>query len=132
MMLAREQPTAAALAAESEMDPATAGLQRASALTTRTVKAARATKEAGAPQGAPLSSAGEDISKKCAGAAAGVGAGNGARTEGTYPALPEKESQLAALALREKPSQREDVFPEGVMVSDESTCAGVANTTQLL
>ena len=111
MMLAREQPTTAALAAESEMDPATAGLQRASALTTRTVKAARATKEAGAPQGAPLSSAGEDISKKCAGAAAGVGAGNGARTEGTYPALPEKESQLAALALRQKPSQPEDVFP---------------------
>ena len=41
-------------------------------------------------------------------------------------------AQLATLELREKPSQREDVFLAGGMVSDESTYAVAANTTQLL
>ena len=52
-MLAREQPTAAALAAENEMDPAAMGLQHAPTLASGAAGAVRAIEKAGTLQGAP-------------------------------------------------------------------------------
>ena len=74
-MLAREQPTAAALAAENEMDPAAMGLQHAPTLASGAAGAVRAIEKTGTLQGAPPPLAGAEISKLCAGAATGAGAG---------------------------------------------------------
>jgi hypothetical protein len=92
-MLAREQPTAAALAAANEMDPAATGLSHASTLATGAAGAVRAIEKAGAPQGAPPSLAGADISKLCVGAPTDVGVGDGAHAEMTGAAQLETRPQ---------------------------------------